>query len=76
MLELIISLIALICSIVALFLAYKRKNKTEIIEKTITEVINGPIENPFIYDKNINAYTLMGDLKVNGYVTALNKEQE
>jgi hypothetical protein len=76
MIELIISILALICSIIALFLAYKRKNKTEIIEKTVTEVINGPIENPFIYDKNINAYTLMGDLKVNGYISALNKEQE
>lgn len=76
MLSLIIALISLVCSIIALFLAYKRKNKTEIIHNHTQEVIYPPIDHPFIYEDKINCYTLMGDLKVNGTISALNKEQE
>ena len=74
MLSLIIAIIALICSIIALFLSYKRKNKTEVITKTVTEIVYPPLENPFIYDKDENVYTLMGDLKVNGFITSLYKQ--
>lgn len=76
MLELIISLVALVCSVIALFLVYKRKNKTEIVHTHTKEVIYPPIEHPFIYDQKLNCYTLIGDLKVNGTISALNKEEE
>lgn len=75
MIPLIISILALVCSVIALVFSYKRKNKTEIITKTETEVIYPPLENPFIYDEKDNTYTLMGDLKVNGFVSSLNKEK-
>ena len=75
MLPLIIAIIALVCSIIALFLAYKRKNKTEVVHTHTQEVIYPPIEHPFIYEDKINCYTLMGDLKVNGTISALNTEE-
>lgn len=71
MAELIISIIALVISIIAFAIA--RKNKREVIEKKETKIIYAPTEHPFVYDGK--CYTLEGDLKVNGCVSCLKKEE-
>lgn len=61
---LIISLIALICGIVAVIRSGKVKEV-----KTEQTIIHAPIEHPFIYDEKDECYWLKGSLHVDGEVS-------
>lgn len=70
----IIAIVAVVIAIIAIVVAKKSKNFTEVVNKTIIEY--GPVEHPFTYDEKEETYRLNGNLKVDGSVAALTKEEE
>ncbi len=70
----IIAIVAVFIAIIAIVVVKKSKNFTEVINKTLIEY--GPVEHPFTYDEKEETYRLKGNLKVDGSVAALTKEEE
>lgn len=69
-----IAIAAVVIAIIAIVMVKKSKNFTEVINKTLIEY--GPVEHPFTYDEKEETYRLKGNLKVDGSVAALTKEEE
>ncbi len=72
---LVISIAALVLGIIAIVVAAKRKDVVkEVVNKT--EVVHAPVENPFVYDEEVKAYKLDGDLYATGFICALDNDKE
>lgn len=70
----IIAIVAVVIAIIAIVVAKKSKGFKEVVNKTLIEY--GPVEHPFTYDEKEKTYRLNGNLKVDGSVVALTKEEE
>lgn len=70
----IIAIVAVVIAIISIVVAKKSKGFKEVVNKTLIEY--GPVEHPFTYDEKEKTYRLNGNLKVDGSVAALTKEEE
>ena len=70
---LIISMIALAVAIAALVISL---NRQKVVKETNTIVEHAPASHPFTYESKSKTYVLDGSLKVNGFVSCLERKEE
>ena len=75
MVAIILSAIALVVGFIALAIALK-KQTMKVLKETKTIIEHVPVDHPFIYDAQRGIYTLDGNLKVNGTLSCLEKEEQ
>lgn len=70
---LIIAIIALAVAIAALVISLKRQ---KVVKETKIIVENAPASHPFTYESKSKTYVLNGNLKVNGFVSCIERKEE
>lgn len=69
----IISIIALAVAIAAFVISL---NRQKVVKETNTIVEHAPASHPFTYESKSKTYVLDGSLKVNGFVSCMERKEE